>query len=62
METKYNEEQSKWATLCDRVNQQIDKHQLVYHEKFPVDPYSRDIEFQDTVNVQKEIQQAMSYG
>ena len=55
METKYNEEQSKWATLCDRVNQQIDKHQLVYHEKFPVDPYSRDIEFQDTVNVQKEI-------
>lgn len=55
METKYSEDQQKWAKLCDRVNTQMEEHKFVYSSKFPIDPFQRDHIFHQSSSLSHEM-------
>ena len=60
MEVKYLDDQTKWVKLCERVGSQMDDHSAVYHDKFPIDPFSRDQTFTKSVLLQREMQTAIN--
>lgn len=60
MEARYTDEQTKWVNLCERTGTQMDLHQEVYKDKFPIDPFRRDNVFHHSMQLQKDMQTAIN--